>query len=171
MNSTSDQMNQVTHKFPHNSVDPPRTKSCQKVHIEDVLEYLSEPAEAGPPPGLCTQTQTRWAVMTNTLCTSLMDDWKKSEPLKPPHRSLQRWQGYSFDTLWGYSTLALPRDQGHFCQRIFGELLDWKKWDHVIELIPNAQSFRTKVYPLALVEQKQLEKFLDENLESWHMPI
>ena len=30
----------------------------------------------------------------------------------------------------------------------------------------NAQTFRTKVYPLALVEEKQLDNFLEENLKS-----
>jgi len=28
------------------------------------------------------------------------------------------------------------------------ELLDWKKWDHAIELVPDSQTFSTKVYPL-----------------------
>src|SRR5467141_3490055 len=34
------------------------------------------------------------------------------------------------------------------------------------QLIPDAQMFSTKVYPLAPVEQKQLDKFLKENLKS-----
>jgi len=33
----------------------------------------------------------------------------------------------------------------------FDELQDWKKWDHTIELVPDAQTFSTKVYPLDLV--------------------
>src|SRR5882724_9173655 len=36
---------------------------------------------------------------------------------------------------------------------------DWKKWDHTIELIPNAQTFTPRVYPLAPVKQKQLDDF------------
>ena len=44
--------------------------------------------------------------------------------------------------------------------------MDWKKWDHTIELVPNTQTFSTKVYPLALVKQKQLDDFLKENLKS-----
>ena len=48
----------------------------------------------------------------------------------------------------------------------FDELLDQKQWDHAIELIPDAQNFSTKVYPLATVEQKQLDEFLNENLKS-----
>ena len=46
------------------------------------------------------------------------------------------------------------------------QTLDQKKWDHTIELVPDSQVFSTKVYPLALVKQKQLDGFLDENLKS-----
>ena len=53
-----------------------------------------------------------------------------------------------------------------FTKESFDELLDWKKWDHAIELVPDSQAFSTKVYPLAPVEQKQLDDFLDENLKS-----
>ena len=53
-----------------------------------------------------------------------------------------------------------------FAKESFDELPDRKKWDHAIELIPDAQTFSTKVYQLAPVEQKQLDEFLDENLKS-----
>ncbi|SJL06853.1 uncharacterized protein ARMOST_10195 [Armillaria ostoyae] len=40
-------------------------------------------------------------------------------------------------------------------------------WDHAIELVPNAKStLDCKVYPLNRNEQEQLDKFLDENLDS-----
>jgi len=54
-----------------------------------------------------------------------------------------------------------------FAKESFDKLLDWKKWDHTIELVPNTQTFSTKVYPLGLVkqEQKQLDEFLEENLK------
>src|SRR5882672_6883453 len=48
----------------------------------------------------------------------------------------------------------------------FNKLPDWKQWDHAIELKPDAQTFSTKVYPLAPIKQKQLDEFLDENLKS-----
>jgi len=41
-----------------------------------------------------------------------------------------------------------------FTKESFDELLYWKKWDHAIKLIPDTQTFSTKVYPLAPVEQK-----------------
>src|SRR5882724_8126065 len=53
-----------------------------------------------------------------------------------------------------------------FTKESFDELPDWKTWDHAIELIPDAQMFSTKVYPLEPVEQKQLDEFLEENLKS-----
>src|SRR5882724_5012692 len=53
-----------------------------------------------------------------------------------------------------------------FSKESFNELLDQKKWDHAIKLVLDAQTFSTKVYPLAPVEQKQLDEFLDENLKS-----
>ena len=56
-----------------------------------------------------------------------------------------------------------------FAKESFDKLPDWKKWDHAIELVPNLQMFSTKVYPLALVKQKQLDNFLEENLKSRHI--
>src|SRR5882672_5089021 len=53
-----------------------------------------------------------------------------------------------------------------FAKESFNKLPDQKKWDDAIKLIPDAQTFSTKVYPLAPVEQKQLDEFLDENLKS-----
>lgn len=54
-----------------------------------------------------------------------------------------------------------------FSKDNFDELLDRKPWDHAIELMPNAKStLDCKVYPLNGNEQEQLDKFLDENLET-----
>ena len=53
-----------------------------------------------------------------------------------------------------------------FTKESFDEPLDQKKWDHTIELVINSHIFSTKVYPLAPVEKKQLDNFLDENLKS-----
>src|SRR5882672_9745344 len=48
-----------------------------------------------------------------------------------------------------------------FAKESFNELLDQKKWDHAIEIVPDAQTFSTKVYLLEPVEQKQLDDFLE----------
>ncbi|SJK98252.1 uncharacterized protein ARMOST_01513 [Armillaria ostoyae] len=54
-----------------------------------------------------------------------------------------------------------------FSKENFDELPERKPWDHAIKLVPNAKStLDCKVYPLNRNEQEQLDKFLDENLES-----
>ncbi|SJL01310.1 uncharacterized protein ARMOST_04630 [Armillaria ostoyae] len=54
-----------------------------------------------------------------------------------------------------------------FNKESFDELPARKPWDHAIELVPNAKNtLDCKVYPLNPVEQKELDKFLDENLAS-----
>ncbi|SJL18309.1 uncharacterized protein ARMOST_21895 [Armillaria ostoyae] len=54
-----------------------------------------------------------------------------------------------------------------FSKENFDELPERKPWDHAIELVPNARStLDCKVYPLNRNEQEQLDKFLDENLDS-----
>jgi len=56
--------------------------------------------------------------------------------------------------------------QDVFAKESFDELPNWKQWDHAIKRIPDAHNFSFKVYPLGLVEQKQLDKFLDGFLKS-----
>ncbi len=54
-----------------------------------------------------------------------------------------------------------------FSKDNFDKLPERKPWDHAIKLIPNAKSILDcKVYPLNRNEQEQLDKFLNENLES-----
>ncbi|SJL17443.1 uncharacterized protein ARMOST_20993 [Armillaria ostoyae] len=54
-----------------------------------------------------------------------------------------------------------------FTKENFDDLPVRKLWDHAIELIPNAKNtLDCKVYPLNPIEQKELDKFLDENLAS-----
>ncbi len=54
-----------------------------------------------------------------------------------------------------------------FAKESFDELPERRTWDHAIELVLNAKStLDCKVYPLNRNEQEQLDKFLDESLES-----
>ena len=53
-----------------------------------------------------------------------------------------------------------------FLKESFDELPTSKKWDHAIELVPGAEPSNSKLYPLSLNEQKELDQFLDENLKS-----
>ena len=41
-----------------------------------------------------------------------------------------------------------------------------RKWDHAIELIPGAEPFKSKLYPLSIDEQKDLDKFIEEHLQT-----
>jgi len=51
-----------------------------------------------------------------------------------------------------------------FAKEDFDVLLEHHKWDHAIELTPGAESKSSKVYPLFLLEQAELDAFLEENL-------
>ena len=53
-----------------------------------------------------------------------------------------------------------------FSKESFDNLPESKPWDHAVELIPDATPKSCKVYPLAVSEQKELDAFLKENLES-----
>jgi len=53
-----------------------------------------------------------------------------------------------------------------FSKESFDALPESKKWDHAVELIPGEKASNCEVYPLAPMEQKELDQFLKENLET-----
>jgi len=53
-----------------------------------------------------------------------------------------------------------------FAKKDFDILPEHRQWDHAIELIPGSEPKSSKVYPLSLVEQKELDSFLEENLRT-----
>jgi len=53
-----------------------------------------------------------------------------------------------------------------FAKEDFDILPDHRQWDHAIKLIPGSEPKSSKVYPLFLVEQKELDSFLEENLRT-----
>jgi len=53
-----------------------------------------------------------------------------------------------------------------FAKEDFDILPEHRKWDHAIELIPRAEPKSSKVYPLSLLEQTELNAFLEENLRT-----
>jgi len=59
--------------------------------------------------------------------------------------------------------------QSVFAKEDFDILLEYCKWDHAIELIPRAEPKLSKVYPLSLLEQAELDVFLEENLRTRHI--
>jgi len=54
--------------------------------------------------------------------------------------------------------------QSMFTKEDFDILPEHCKWDHTIELIPRAEPKSSKVYLLSLLEQAELDTFLEENL-------
>src|SRR6266581_7133325 len=53
-----------------------------------------------------------------------------------------------------------------FSKDSFDELPGTKPWDHAVELLPDATPKSCKVYLLTASEQKELDAFLKENLDS-----
>ena len=53
-----------------------------------------------------------------------------------------------------------------FSKQLFDVLPEPKEWDHAVELIPDSKPSRCKIYPLSPAEQKELDIFLKENLET-----
>ena len=51
-----------------------------------------------------------------------------------------------------------------FAKEDFDILPEYRQWNHTIELIPGLEPKSLKVYPLSLVEQKELDSFLEKNL-------
>jgi len=51
-----------------------------------------------------------------------------------------------------------------FTKEDFDILPEHHKWDHTIELVPGAEPKSSKVYPLSLLEQVELDAFLEKNL-------
>ena len=53
-----------------------------------------------------------------------------------------------------------------FAKTSFDSLPEHREWDHAIELTGEPKSPHRKLYPLSPAEQRELDKFLDENLSS-----
>jgi len=53
-----------------------------------------------------------------------------------------------------------------FTKEDFDMLPEHHKWDHIIELIPGAEPKSSKVYLLSLLEQEELDAFLEENFHT-----
>jgi hypothetical protein len=53
-----------------------------------------------------------------------------------------------------------------FEKAYFDRLPERHQWDHAIELKPGIEPFNSKIYPLSLVEQAELNKFIEEHLRT-----
>jgi len=109
--------------------------------------------------------ELRWQLFMH----SSTEDQKKSEPIKPSHRTLQRWQGYSFNMLWGIVPKAIQEFKDILSKEPLTSSQIWEMGP-CHELIHDAQTFRTKVYP-GSGWWKQLDEFLNlKTSKPTHMP-
>jgi len=53
-----------------------------------------------------------------------------------------------------------------FAKEDFDILPEHQQWDHAIELVLGLEPKSLKIYPLSLVEQKELDFFLEKNLHT-----
>jgi hypothetical protein len=53
-----------------------------------------------------------------------------------------------------------------FNKESFDSLPEKRAWDHTIELVPDAKPANCKVYPISLLEQKELDAFIAEGLST-----
>jgi len=58
-----------------------------------------------------------------------------------------------------------------FSKSSFDALPTCKPWDYVIKLVPDAKPVNCKVYPLVPNEQKELNEFILENLQTGHIHL
>ena len=57
-----------------------------------------------------------------------------------------------------------------FAKESFDALPEKRAWDHAIELTPgDPASIQTKVYPMSMNEQQELERFLEDNLQKGYI--
>jgi hypothetical protein len=96
--------------------------------------------------------------VTSTISQRLAEAHKRnSGPVRPPGTSSACSEDIP-DHLREYSAV--------FSKESFDVLPNPKPWDHAIELVPGEKPSNCKIYPLSPIEQKELDIFLRENLDS-----
>jgi len=144
-----------------------KTHLHRRVHVEEVPESESTHTEAEPSPGF-VQPDPDKLDEGNQLLIWFIGPW--SEEIRATQTISQKLAEATVGTPSTHFEDIVPKPYQEFwdifAKESCDELPDQKQWDHTIKLVPNACNFSTKVYPLALVKQKQLDKFLDENLKS-----
>src|SRR5882724_8890804 len=145
----------------------PKTHLHRQVHVEEVPESESTHMEAETSPGF-TRPDPDEIDEGDRLLIWFVGTW--SEEIRVTQTISQKLA----EAVGGTSSTCfediVPKPYQEFwdifAKESFDELPGQKQWDHAIELVPDTHNFSTKVYPLAPVEQKQLDEFLDENLKS-----
>ena len=95
---------------------------------------------------------------TSTISQHLAEAFKRNEE--------QSWSGPILTNSQGGIPDYLQEFDSVFSKESFNVLPEPKPWDNAIELVPDGKTSSCKVYPLSPSEQKQLDIFIQENLES-----
>jgi len=101
--------------------------------------------------------------MTRILLEPAAEDLRATSTISQKLAEGAYWASETWKEL-----LTLPdyakRFESVFAKEDFDILLEHRQWDHAIELTPGSEPKSSKIYPLSLVEQKELDSFLEENL-------
>jgi len=150
------------------------------VHIEEVLEDQPETTNTGPLPGfICPDPDEM--TQGDRLFVCFISE--QLEEVRAAQTISQKLVEVVEETCSTHFEDIVPKPYQKFkdalAKESFDKFPDQKKWDLAIKLVPDSQMFSTKVCPLVLIEQKQLNDFLNENLKSciyahlshqWHPP-
>ena len=99
--------------------------------------------------------------MTGLLPPPSMDIWASStisQRLAEAYQANMEAQNPVLDYLKEFTLV--------FSKTLFDVLPDSREWDHAVELMPGSKPSGCKVYPLSLTEQRELDAFLKESLET-----
>jgi len=131
------------------------------------LEYVEDSEEDKTPFRICKveYEQGDRLFMTRILSEPVAEDLRATSMISQKltegaRRASETWKGLFTlpDCVKGFESVFAKED--------FDILLEHRQWDHAIELIPGSEPKLSKVYPLSLVEQKELDSFLEENLRT-----
>ncbi|KAF8823142.1 hypothetical protein HHX47_DHR12000006 [Lentinula edodes] len=153
-------------------LEPP----AENPHIEVPLEATLEPSESAAveePPihriranhktrrawvkaGILEeQTEEVWCAAGFTYSQQLAEEANRDKPVKTFEEMVPE-QYRDFKKV--FSESASERLPAH------------QPWDHAIDLVPGAPAtMRTKIYPMSLNEQEELDRFLEENLRKGYI--
>ena len=105
------------------------------------------------------------------LATGLL--LRKSEEIRASS-TISQWLVEAFQANTEASTLIpdyLKEFTSIFSKQSFDVLPESREWDHAMEIIPGSKPTGCKVYPLSPIEQKELDAFLKENLETGRIQL
>jgi len=130
-------------------------------------EYAEDSEEDETPLRICEveYEQGDRLFMTRILPEPAVEDLRATSTISQKlaegaRRASETWKGL----------LTLPNCvkgfESVFAKENFDILPAHRQWDHTIELVLGLEPKSSKVYPLSLVEQKELDSFLEENLRT-----